>query len=300
MNILPGALLAGGVMGLGVAVAARSLVAQPLDLREAMARLDSRNISRGVVSHEQPGVKRKLAVWVQRTVGGSVLAPVPMRDLALLRQTPEEYFERKAFAALGGFFLGAFLAALVTPLLLLFGVSFALPVPLAVVVLLTAVMWFIPDVETRQKGEEARQQVRRALCAYFDLVALERRGGEGAVSALTNAAAVGDSWVFMRIREELVRAEISGVRPWDSLRQLGEQIGITELEGLGDVMQNTGDSGAEAYAQLRSRAKSQRSALLSQHQGNAAAGTQKMTVPSTALSLIFSLLLLFPAMAHLL
>lgn len=302
MSALPLALAAGGLVGAGVAVTIRALVPQPPDLAAAMARLDGRAPLR--VLRETPqgeaGILRRPAEWLQRTVGGTAFAPLPTRELVLLRMTPEEFFERKVIATLGGFLLPVLISAAATPILLMLGSSVPLPIPLLVSVLLAAVMWFIPDLEVRGRAEEARSQVRRALCAYHDLIALERVAGSGSIQALNRAAAVGDSWVFLRLREELLRADLNSVSPWDGLRELGKHIGVSELEGLGDVMQMTEKEGSAAYSQLRARARSQRNALLAQMQTGANKLTVKMSVPSTMLSLVFSALLLFPGMSTLL
>ena len=71
---------------------------------------------------------------------------------------------------------------------------------------LAAALFFVPDVDLHRRAAAARDELRHAVCAYLELVALERAGDAGTVEALERAATVGDSPAFIRIRDALTRA----------------------------------------------------------------------------------------------
>ncbi len=133
--------------------------------------------------------------------------------------------------------------ALFTAVLWAFGWALPLSIPTLAGPLLGAGLSVIPNLEVTRSAAVARSEFTRAVGAYTDLVALERQAGAGTAQALEAAATVGDSWVFVRIREELARARWSGRAPWDALSDLGTQIQVAGLGDLGDIMRLSGEQG---------------------------------------------------------
>ena len=77
------------------------------------------------------------------------------------------------------------------------------------------------------------------------------------------AAGVGDTWPFRRISEELAHSRFSGEQPWDALHHLADELAITDLDDLADIMRLCGEEGAPVYDTLRARSAATRNALLS-------------------------------------
>ena len=148
----------------------------------------------------------------------------------------------------------------------------------------------------RDAAKLARTEFARALGAYTDLVALERNSGSGPRQAMEVAAAVGDNWVFRRLREELAYSSWSGEQPWDALRRLSYELGVTELADLADIMRLSGEEGAQIYGQLRARSAAMRTAMLNDEVALSNAVGEKMSIPMSLLGVIFLVILVTPAL----
>ena len=157
-------------------------------------------------------------------------------------------------------------------------------------------LFLLPDYNARDDAKKARAEFARALGAYFDLVALERHNGSGPRQAMEAAAAVGDSWVFARLCEELARTRWSGLTPWESLRALGDELGLSELADLADIMRLSGEEGAQVYASLRARSAAMRTAMLTAEKAKANEVAERMSIPMSLLGVIFLAILVTPAL----
>ncbi len=174
------------------------------------------------------------------------IRPIPDKDLRLLRLTPTAFMARKMAYALAGLLLPGLL---VTGLILLGAhLPVALPAGLALV---TGVIGFLlPNLAIRSQAARARREWVRTLACFVDLVALERSCGSGTTQALEVAAGVGDSPVFHRLRECLDRSAWAGVAAWDGLRDLAEELGLTDLADVADIIRVSGTEGAGIYTTL--------------------------------------------------
>jgi len=162
------------------------------------------------------------------------------------------------------------------------------------------VLFVVPDLEVARKAATAREEFARATSAYLDLTALERAAGAGATQSLEQAATVGDSWVFVRLREQLIRARLSGTPPWDSLHDLADELALPELSDLADIMRLSGEEGAAVADTLRARSRGLRAALLTKEQTRANEESERMVVPVAFLGLIFLVILGAPAIVRIL
>ena len=219
----------------------------------------------------------------------------PAKDLAILRKSVASlYGDKLAFTAL---------AAIAVPLLAwLFSWTFQMPITIPVVATLAgmAAGWFLPDLNVKQDAAKARAEFSRALGSYTDLVALERHGGAcGSRQAMELAADVGDSWPFRRISEELARSRFSGQQPWDALHTLADELGVTDLDDLADIMRLCGEEGAPVYDTLRARATASRNAQLTTDQAAANEVGERMVIPGSLAAVIFLSILLVPALLRL-
>jgi pilus assembly protein TadC len=179
-----------------------------------------------------------------------------------------------------------------------FHVGFAVPV--AVTLAIAVGMSLVPDLAARNQAADARMDFRRAVGAYFDLVALERAAEGGPVDALTRAASVAHGWAFTRISDALIHARLTGTAPWVALAELAEQVGVSELTDLADVITLAGNDGAAIYDTLLAKARSIRAATLASTEATANARSETMTLPAALLGIGFVILVGYPALSRIL
>ena len=294
MNGLQSALLTGLVVGGGMGVALWALVRAQPDLGDVLARLSpvSRRVVAPTKQQAEPGSQERVGIWAERTLPSLVLGTVPAQDLAVLGRSVAWFYGKKVAYSLMGLALPAGLSAVAAV------AGFTLPfvVPVVVSLALAAGAWFMPSLDVARAAREARNQCARALTAFVELCALERASGAGAAQAMNKAAQIGDSWLYVRIREELARASYDRTAPWDSLDGLAKQLGLPELSEIADILRLAGDENARAYEQLRARAASMRSALLADEVEVASKVEDHMFLPAGAILAVFLVELLFPSM----
>ena len=291
MTTLTIALVAGGLTGLGLAMLLWRLTPAQPDLGAALSNLAPENaLARPLETPAATDTQDRLGLWVMRTFPVSNWWNTPTKELALLRRTPHRFYGEKALY----FLLGLLFPVVASILLLLFGIHPPFAVPLLAGLILGSILSFLPDYNVRSDAAEAREEFTRALTAYVDLVALERITGSGPPQAMAAAAEVGDSWVFKRISEELSNSRYNGIAPWDSLTRLSEELGLPDLAEISSIMRLSGEHVA-VYKNLRDRAASMRAATNTDELEKANKVGERMTVPASALALIFLFLLITPA-----
>lgn len=292
--------LCGGLMvGLACALLAYRLAPSDPHLGDVLGRLAPEPLARSayVDVSASAGLASvtfadRLGVWAMRTLPGGAWARTPRRDLAILQISETRFYgEKVLWAGLGLVFFPA-----LTAIWTLIGLPIPLVVPTLGSIVLAAVGWFVPNYNAVDDAKQARVEFLRALGAYIELVALERRSGASGHQALATAADVGDSWVFTRIATELRRARYASRAPWESLHDLAEELGVPELDDLADIMQQSSQDGAQIYTNLRARATALRSAMLSAEIGKANAASERMYIPASLLGIVFMAILITPAL----
>jgi hypothetical protein len=287
------ALLGGVLVSAGLVMLVSRLVPARPDLADALDRL-SPDAARLPVLVETGGssLAERLGRWGMRLLPTVVWGRGPVQRLALLRISRVRFYGEKLLFALVGLVAVPLLSALLSVL------GWRLPVVLPVVATLglAVAMFFLPDYNLRDDATRARTEFARALGAYADLVALERYAGSGPRQALGVAAAVGDSWVFRRLREELAFSSWSGEQPWQALRRLSLELGVPELGDLADIVRLSGEEGAQIYGQLRARSAAMRTAMLNDEVAYANAVGEKLSIPMSILGVIFLVILIAPAL----
>lgn len=302
------AVLGGVLAGLGVALGIAHLVPDHPDLREAVTRHRTPTTSHRTTTTTTPtpvnapgraaavtgvrGVGDRVGAWAATAMPHRLRATARAADLAVLRLPVHRLYAQKITYALTGLVLPGFLVAA----LRVAGVELPVTIPLLASLALAAALYVLPDVNVRDQARTARDQFRRALAAYIELVALERVMASGPRQALKVAAAVGDAWVFRRIEEELARSEFSGTTAWDALAHLSQELDLPDLHDLADILRLSGEQNAQIYDTLRARATAMRTALLAQDVAAAHRANEKMTIPATLLVAVFAALLIFPAL----
>jgi Flp pilus assembly protein TadB len=281
--VIPAALGAGGLFGIGLFLLVwRLLPASPV-AGPALRRLHLDALDPTALGGIVP-----LTPWWQR------LWRPPTRELTLLGRTTGQYWTSVGLSALLGFAAPAVLSAL----LLAAGLPVPVVIPAGLTLGLAALAGFIAHYDVVAKAARARYEFRRAVCSYLDLVSLELAAGHGPVAALERACTGIDGWVFERLRETLLRAQLQLHQPWDELRELARTIDVPELGDVGDIVQAAGADGAVVHETLLARAESLRDQIRVEAMARAKAVTTKLDVPGAALLLVLAVFIIYPLMAR--
>lgn len=299
MTGLQAALLAGGLIGIGVVlVIARLIPARP-DAVDAVRRVGPARSS-GPSDREEPttpsGGLERAGAWALRTLPAGTWVRTPTRELALLGMPLTRYCGEKMAYALMGLVAGPSLVTIVSVL----GLDLPFVVPAVASLALAGVLFFVPDYNAVEDAKTARAQYRRALTAYSDLVALERAGGSGVRQSMENAAAVADAPLFNRLAEELARSRWSGMPPWDALEALADELGLPELNDLAGILRLSGTESTAVYETLRARSAAMRTAIVTDDLAAANAVGERLSIPASALGIVFMALLVAPSVLRLL
>jgi Flp pilus assembly protein TadB len=290
--------LLGAALGLGVYLLIRALVpsrrsatvtvAQIDALRElgpySVDRVDGRTSVKETIGRRTAEFYARQG-WQQRSIRA---------DLAILDRGWESFLTTKVGLAAYGFVL----IPLVDGLLWLVGVHLNFLVPIWLTLLAAAGFFILPDIEVKQKAKERREDFRRVVSAYLDLVAMNLAGGRGLPEALMSAAEISDGWAVRRIRNALTDARLSGQTQWAALGGLGQAVGIEELVDLGNALALTADDGAKIRTSLASRAETMRRRELSEIEGKAGQQSQSMLVAQILLCTGFLVFLIYPAITQ--
>lgn len=153
----------------------------------------------------------------------------------------------------------------------------------------------VPGLVLRTTANERRQEFRRALSGYLDLVVVVVAGGGGIETALHDAADAGDGWVFTELRRSLEASRLGGVAPWDGFARLGSDLGVDELVELAAGASLAGEHGARVRASLAAKAASMRAHLLAEAEAEAQSATEKMAIPVVLMLFGFLTFVGYPA-----
>lgn len=286
------ALLGGLMVTAGLVLLASRLAPARPDLADALDRLSPEATRPSGVEMEGSSSAERLGRWGMRLFPIAVWGQPPAQQLALLRISTVRFYGEKLLFGM----LGLVVVPLLSTLLAVLGWRLPVVLPVVATIGLAVGMFFLPDYNVRDDAKQARTEFARALGAYADLVALERNAGSGPRQALEVAAAVGDSWVFRRLREELAFSSWSGEQPWQALRRLSQELGVPELGDLADIVRLSGEEGAQIYGQLRARSAAMRAAMLNDEVAYANAVGEKLSIPMSLLGVIFLVILIAPAL----
>jgi Flp pilus assembly protein TadB len=290
--------LLGAAIGLGVYLLIRALVPSRRSATVTVAQIDAlRELGPYTVDRVEAKASVKEAIgrrtaefyarqgWQQRSIRA---------DLAILDRGWESFLTTKVgLAAYGLVFI-----PLLDGLLWLVGVHLNFLVPFWLTLLAAVGFFVLPDLEVKQKAKERREDFRRVVSAYLDLVAMNLAGGRGLPEALMSAAEISDGWAVRRIRNALADARLSGQTQWAALGGLGQTVGIEELVDLGNALALTADDGAKIRTSLASRAETMRRRELSEIEGKAGQQSQSMLVAQILLCTGFLVFLIYPAVTQ--
>lgn len=276
--VLVGSLAVGALAAVGVLILVNEFMPATPALGPALRRLHP----------ELPAAQRRRV-----TRGLLRRVPVPYDNLALLDMPVGRYT-----ATLGGMAAaGAGLPVVGSFILVTAGHTVTGPGVLLVAVLSVvgaAVFAVVAHAEVQFRARRIRRQFRSVVAVYLALVAMERGAGHGTVESLERAAEVGDGWVMQRIRETLLRARAHHRPPWDELTALGAEIGVTELSDVGQIMQSSGQAGAQVNRTLLERADALRDQMRADALARAESTTGKLEIPGAILLFILAAFVIYP------
>ena len=279
------AVLGGGV-GLGFLLIVRALQAKPIPLADVVAALDRPRLSITDLAKAQPD--DVMTSWQRRLgrLGVRIIESLGFVDAGVLKErlrVLDKSIERHAYEKLFGAVVGFSLPVLMVLVIALGGVAVSPLLGLAAAVIFGAAGFFYPDLPLGEKVEKRRQAFRHALSSYLDLVTIILAGGGGIESALEGAADAGDGWAFAEIRGALRRARLTRRSPWELFNELGEDLGIDELQELSSSVALAGGQGAKVKQSLIAKADALRAAQAAELEAAAEVQTEKMIVPVVVL-----------------
>lgn len=222
--------------------------------------------------------------------------PALTRDLAVIGRPVTTHLAEKATLSIAGLLVPVVAQLLLT----LAGLSLGIEVPILVALVLAASGFVLPDLHARSAAATLRTGFRHALSAYLDLVWITLAGGAGVDSALYDSVAIGRGWAFEQLRRALGTARLTRTTPWATLRQLGEELGVTELSELAASVSLAGTEGAKVRTSLAAKAGALRTHQLTDAEGEAQAATERMSLPMMALFLGFLAFIAYPALTQVL
>lgn len=225
-----------------------------------------------------------------KTVGQS--AARHQADLDICERTPTKFAQdRLAWTAIGA--TPGMLALALSPVGV---IGFMTPLVAFLSAITGAVAgWIFSVFDLRSDAEAKRREFRHALSAYLELVAILQAGGAGTQSALYDAAAIGRGSGFRHLKTALSAAQSRREAPWETLGQLGQRLGVSELVELKQSMTLAGD-GARVRDSLRAKANAMRDKDRAQQETEAEKKSESMVLPVVMTFAGFLLLIGFPAL----
>jgi Flp pilus assembly protein TadB len=286
----------GAIFGLGLFVVIWALIPHRLGAAAQVARIDAlRSLGQFGAASPPANTKERIGAriaefyarqgWEMRSVRS---------DLAILERSWQQFLATKVGLGAAGFLFGPLMFGAAA----LLGLHLTPIVPLWLALTFGGLFFILPDLEVRRDASAKRDDMRRVVGAYLDLVSMNLAGGRGLPEALMSASEVGDSWALRRIRDCLTDARLTGVTQWTALGQLGTDLGLKELTDLGAALTLVADDGAKVRSSLASRAETMRHRELSEMEGKAGARSQSMLVAQLLLCAGFMIFILYPAVTQ--
>lgn len=283
-------LVAGGLIGAGLAVALRAVADPPQGhLARRLAELYEPPPGDGL-----DAVRARWHAWALRAVrlAGADLAAL-RRDLEVCGLSLERHAAVKLGFAVGGTLVPVAIAVL--------WAAVGIEVPAGAVALVAAAAaaagFVVPDFILARRAARRRRDFRYALALFLELVVIVLAGGGGVTTALYDAAGSGSGWSFVELRRSLHGARLQRGSPWAALSELAERIGSVELGELASSIELAGTSGARVRDSLRAKAISVRDHELAEAEAEALADSERMGGPMVGMFVGLILLIGYPAMA---
>jgi Flp pilus assembly protein TadB len=289
------AIIAGLLLGTGLWVAFTGLRPAPEPLAVALARFDRKPQAARRTS-EDASEDRDLRLGSFLIQAAPPLARAIESNRANLRivgRTPEEQAARVAAYMLFPFLLGPWVGLLGWVM----GVSLPPILPGLVCLGGAAIGVVLPFLVLKREAEERRKSFAYALSGWCDVVVMNLASGRGVEQSMETAAAAGNGWPFAELRGALRSGYVRGEPPWESLANLGEQLRINDLDELASTVAMAGEEGAAVRETVAAKAQTIRQRITADNEAEAAAKTERMTLPTVFLAIGFLIFLAYPALA---
>jgi len=289
------AALAGALAGFGAWVMVTGWRPQPESLAAALGRFEPRA---PVATADASGLS-----WDNR-LGALALRHVPAlarlvararADLRIVGSRPEDFAGETAVYCLFGLLLGPWLGAAVW----VAGAPFPATIAGAVSLAAGATGLFLPWFTLRDKARARRAGFLHALIAYCHVTAMSLAAGRGVEQALTTAAAAGEGWAFTELRAALNAGYVRGETPWDSLGQLGADLGVPDLSQLASTIAMAGEDGAAVRETISTKASTISNRIGADAEQATQRATAQMGLPAVAIAAGFLVFLMYPALTAL-
>lgn len=290
--------LLGAGFGLGLLLVVRAVVPPRTDLAVAIGRWEAdrrRASSRNVADHHRR--RDRLGVRIADALArrGAELAQL-RTDLAITGHRLESHLTHLVGTAL----LGLLAPNLIGFFATVMGVGMGYTLPLAAGIVAAVLLVALASAQLREQAEARRDELRRALGIYLDLVSMSLAAGRGVTEALPASAAIGTGWAFELIGDTIGRARRSGLTPWQTLGDLGREYGLQELTDLAASLTLVGDNGAKVRASLGARAATLRRRQLADARAQADQADDSMRITQIVLAFGFLVLIGYPAAMNIL
>ncbi len=215
------------------------------------------------------------------------------QDLAILDRDPTRYLA----TLLGVTGLGLLAPGATVAGLNLMGARIAWSVPLWLGLVLAVGGFLVTAASLHEEAEERRLNMRHTLAALLDIVPSALAAGAGVEQALTDAAGIASGWAADRIRHALTVARVTRVPLWQPLKELGETTGVVQLQQLAGTLQLASGEGSRIREALVDRGDALSERLTAEMEARAESATERMSIPLMALTFVFLLFLIYPAIA---
>lgn len=131
-------------------------------------------------------------------------------------------------------------------------------------------------IDLARSAARRREEFRRGLSLYLDLVVMSIEAGRGHAEALPTVAGIGSGWVFEELRAAIHGARTHGITAWTALGRVGTRLGISELIDLEAAISLAQDEGGRVRDSLVSRAQSMRTTRAADIKARATTRTDAM------------------------
>jgi tight adherence protein C len=280
--------LAGVGIGAGLWLLLSGLAPAPVPLDKALARLGQARPQ----AIEAGSLDARLGQRLRRIGPVDRAVALVRADLRILHRDPDE--QAAEIAAYG--VVGLLWAPVVTAGMWLLGVELPLLIPGWLSVAGAAGTMVLAVRHVRAKAAEARSGFTHALSAWCEVVSMMVAAGHELHGAVFAAATQGNGPAFAELRTALDRGFLNGEQPWDSLSQLGRDLGVNDLVEVASTLALAGDEGAAVADTLASKARSIRERLITEIERRSAGATERMAVPGAMVLIGFLWLLAYPAL----
>jgi len=283
------AAIAGATLVLGLLVVLRGAFPQKQNLADRLGEFSEvdMHVSRSI----DDSLSLQLAKTLLETVKGDDIFNL-RSDLEVTDTSFDDFAIEKARAGLAAGVCLALVAKLAGV------ISGGMPL-LIVGILAASVGYMAPDFELKKKAKARRLEFSRALTSFITLIGSSISGGGGVSTAMRDAVAMGNGWVFDKLRNALDEAALNGTSSWHALDALGCKLQVTALIELAGSLTLAGNSGARVTETLHSRAESSRAKELAEMRSEAEAKSSTLGLPVGIMLIGWVIFLGYPAVAAL-